>query len=454
MIQRGEIKDRLDATFFASSTWLDLSKYPLARIDTYFAIKDGDHSRLPSEEVTTAEKGVRYLRAQDLVEGEIISEDPIYVSYKYFSNIPRTHIRSGDFLFSIMASIGNSAIVPDNFPPATANRAVGILSPRTDARDLTKYLFYLFSTDLGMQLFTRIKKGGLQQRTNLSDIADLEFPLPPKDKREKLISVMDEARSRQRQKLARADELLYSFDDYLLTTLGLDRPIENNRNCFAVSFSKVNGRFDPYFYSPRFENILRMLSKINAVKLGKLVLFSDETWRAEKSLSSNFRYIEISDVNPKTGEAKWEEIPVKEAPSRARMVVKADDIIVSLTRPHHGSIAHLSERFDGCIASTGFAVIRQVSPQITKEYLWCILRGQFSLQQMLQRSSGGNYPAIIKSELAKIVIPVPDRSIQRSIVSEINHRREEARRLRIEAETEWQKAKQWFEEQLLGSEAL
>ena len=75
------------------------------------------------------------------------------------------------------------------------------------------------------------------------------------------------------------------------------------------------------------------------------------------------------------------------------MRTRTDDIIISLTRPHHGSIAHLSAEFDGCIASTGFAVLRSVDARIRRDYLWCILRTQLCPQQMLQRASGGNYPA-------------------------------------------------------------
>ena len=69
---------------------------------------------------------------------------------------------------------------------------------------------------------------------------------------------------------------------------------------------------------------------------------------------------------------------------------------------------------------------------------------------MLQRASGGNYPAITESELYKIRIPIPDEGTQLHIASEVRRRREEARRLRAEAKSGWQEAKRWFDEQLLG----
>ena len=51
------------------------------------------------------------------------------------------------------------------------------------------------------------------------------------------------------------------------------------------------------------------------------------------------------------------------------MKVQAEDIIVSLTRPHHGSIALLGAEFESCVASTGFAVIRDVVAHVRRDYL-------------------------------------------------------------------------------------
>ena len=69
---------------------------------------------------------------------------------------------------------------------------------------------------------------------------------------------------------------------------------------------------------------------------------------------------------------------------------------------------------------------------------------------MLQRSSGGNYPAIVSDELKKIVIPIPRIDIQRTICEEAERKQKQARELRREAEQEWSEAKARFEKELLG----
>ena len=293
-----------------------------------------------------------------------------------------------------------------------------------------------------------------QAGVNTKTLSSVRLPFPPKSEREQLIAAMATARAGRWAQLAEANALLAGIDDFLLDALGIAPPVEDTRRVFAVRGQLVANRIDPHFHSPDFARIGETLSQVHCEPLGKLATLSKETWNPRYHEQSTFRYVEISTVSPQTGEAHWNEVLTSEAPSRARMQVRADDIIVSLTRPHHGSIAHLGQEFDGCIASTGFAVIREVAEYISREYLWCALRAKFCLQQMRQRASGGNYPAITESELENVLIPIPDVETQGYVADEIRRRREEARRRRAEAEAGWEGAKRRFEVQLLGDASL
>jgi len=70
------------------------------------------------------------------------------------------------------------AVVPDNFEVATANRAVGILIPKNAELD-SHYLVALFNSPIGLRLIELSKRGGIQQRINLEDMANLKIPVPP-----------------------------------------------------------------------------------------------------------------------------------------------------------------------------------------------------------------------------------------------------------------------------------
>ena len=188
--------------------------------------------------------------------------------------------------------------------------------------------------------------------------------------------------------------------------------------CFVVWSNKVEGRFDPHFYKPDFSLLEKKLKKINHSTFGDVIKFSNEIWNGKDFFTEKFPYIEISEIDIHTGEIKdiiyYEK---SEAPSRAKMIVRNNDIIVSTTRPHRGAIAFIDNSKDGFIASTGFAVLRDLkNKEVDKNYLFYILRTSFILDQMLQRSSGGNYPAITAEELKKIIIPLPPIETQNKIV--------------------------------------
>ncbi len=86
------------------------------------------------------------------------------------------------------------------------------------------------------------------------------------------------------------------------------------------------------------------------------------------------------------------------------------------------------------VASSGFCVFRNLlSSDIDKRYLLWILTTDYALLQMLQRSSGGNYPAIAPDELAKIVIPIPDYSVQIKICEEVDNIIKQSDQLKNEA---------------------
>ena len=180
---------------------------------------------------------------------------------------------------------------------------------------------------------------------------------------------------------------------------------------------ETRNRLDPHFYHPRFEKLLSILRQNPHETLGNITKLCHHKWDPEEHQKDTFRYIEINSVSRVTGEASFSQVPVKEAPSRAQMMVRKDDIIVSLTRPHHGSIALINDDLDSCVASTGFAILREIKyPILNRTYLYSVLRSQLCLSQMLQRSSGGNYPAIGTDQLMRILIPIPKPNIQSYIV--------------------------------------
>jgi len=289
---------------------------------------------------------------------------------------------------------------------------------------------------------------------NAEELKRLEVPLPSLDIQRRLVAELDDARRRRDGALTDAGRLVASFEPWAIAQIGMVQTVPTFRNYYAVRRTSLSVRIDPFYYAPEFVEIEREVRSVAHAPLGDLVDFSNITWNPSEHPDTTFRYIEISGVDRRRGKAKASEVLVTDAPSRARMLVEPNDILVSLTRPHHGSIALLDEGHRGCIASTGFAVIRHVdSTRIDRRFLWATLRLSICLKQMLRRASGGNYPAITQDELANVLIPVPTKPIQQAILKEIMRRSDEADRLESHAESTWDEARTRFEQQLLRMNA-
>ncbi len=109
---------------------------------------------------------------------------------------------------------------------------------------------------------------------------------------------------------------------------------------------------------------------------------------------------------------------VSQAPSRAKMKTQQGDIAISTTRPHRGAIVEIQS--DKIIASTGFSIIRNLDESINKKWFLHVLLSRIVLKQMLQRSSGGNYPAIIEDEIRNICIPLVNPPTQNRMAESID----------------------------------
>lgn len=132
-----------------------------------------------------------------------------------------------------------------------------------------------------------------------------------------------------------------------------------------------------------------------------------------------FKYIDISCIDVRTGLLNnHQDLLGEEAPSRARKVVSAFDIIISTCRPTRGAIAVVPIDYHNEIASTGFSVLT-AKDDINPFYLFFALRLGSTLEQFRKFSTGSSYPAILDEDVLKTLIPVPSIEEQDRIAKEV-----------------------------------
>lgn len=131
-------------------------------------------------------------------------------------------------------------------------------------------------------------------------------------------------------------------------------------------------------------------------------------------------YIEIGNVSIYKGIKKTEVYKYSEAPSRAKRIVKTNDVIISTVRTYLKAITKISEKFNNYIASTGFAVL--TSKKISHQFLSLIAQSDCFIDDIISKSVGVSYPAINASVIMNISIPFPDEAEQILIYEDVEKR--------------------------------
>jgi type I restriction enzyme S subunit len=124
-------------------------------------------------------------------------------------------------------------------------------------------------------------------------------------------------------------------------------------------------------------------------------------------------YTDISSVGTRTVEIP-SKLETKDAPGRARRVLRKGDTVISSVRPNRRSFFYFNEEWTNAIASTGFAVL---SPKNfdDAEYLHAVLTSENAVKIYEAICEGGAYPAFNPSRLNEIRIPWPPHSVRREL---------------------------------------
>ena len=179
------------------------------------------------------------------------------------------------------------------------------------------------------------------------------------------------------------------------------------------------------------------------VELGSICDINNETMKQNQFTQIN--YIDISSVK----EGKINDIKVfdNNFPSRAKRIVRKDDILYSTVRPNLKCYTFMNDCIPNCVATTGFAVIRLKNVSNSR-FIYYTLMDDRVTQYLIDNSSGTSYPAVNPGAFEKIKIKVPKNS---KLITSMNSIFQEIEALQTEIKTADELYKQYIQE--LGNEA-
>lgn len=129
-----------------------------------------------------------------------------------------------------------------------------------------------------------------------------------------------------------------------------------------------------------------------------------------------FKYIDVSGIDRSSLKIiEYNKFKGREAPSRARKIVKKNDVIIATVRPTLKRIALVGEEFDNEICSTAFCVLRAKPQELNYEYLYYTIQRKEFIDNLGKIQRGASYPAVTDSDVKNQQILVPPFSEQYKI---------------------------------------
>ena len=464
-LQRGSLAGRLDSWFYHPqyellNARLDAAPIEKIALGELLVSIAGGATPSRSDASLYADSGVKFFRILNVGDGEILDQDLKYITDAVHKDeLGRSQLAAGDVLMTITGRVGSAAVVGTEHLPANINQHIARL--RIDKkRCRPEFLSEWLNCPAGLELSNRFVSGGTRAALDYGAIRNLRLPLPASfETQDKLLATMDAARAKRKAKLAEADVLLAGIDDFLLDGLGITLPSEDSRRVFAINRGDLTGlSLGPSHYAPELRNYLKILCNHPAYTkpLSSYVDVNPSLDISRMDAEAVVGFIPMQAVSDgATGEYTVTSRPLKEVSKGYTPFINGDILWAKITPcMQNGKSCILDGLPNGVgFGSTEFHVLRVRAAGISKEFVIEFV-SQASLRRVATYAFTGSagqqrVPATFLEDL-----PFPELSEgrQNEIVALMKAARDDARRLRAEAEAGWQAAKDWFEDQLLGPE--
>lgn len=162
----------------------------------------------------------------------------------------------------------------------------------------------------------------------------------------------------------------------------------------------------------------------------------------------DFEYIDVSSVSNTTFRIEsTQHLKGKEAPSRARRLVRSKDVLFATIRPTLQRIAVVPDSLDGQVCSTGYFVLRPTAA-IDPRFVFYYLFTKPFRDQMEGLQKGASYPAVNDSDVRAQLIAFPSIEEQKRIVGVLDEAFEGIAVAKANAEKNLQNARTLFESHL------
>jgi len=367
------------------------------------------------------EEGIPLIRVADLNDWFVRDDDLVFIDNSLSQKMKRYQVIEGDIVVSQRGTIAMFSKVTNRFP--RWNISANLISiKKSDAIDFDYLLAFLNSSYGINQLYRRLS-GQVQPKITTDDVKQILIYVPD-PKKQKEVALLIKSAWQEGQK----SKSLYSqAENLLLEELGLkDFKVEDDL-FYIVNLSETKSahRADAEYFQPKYEKLIERIKKYGAEPLLKVVENVPARFNPKSQPTKVFRYAELSNITSSIGTIDgFSEVSGEEAPSRAKRLLKANDVIISSVEGSLEKVALVGKDQEGYLASNGFFQFR--SKNILPEVLLVLAKSIVFQMQLEKQCAGTILTAVPKEAIQNILIPILPKPTQQKI-ADLVHKSHEAR---------------------------
>lgn len=456
-IRRGDIKSRFDVKYALFCHHIFDTSSKTVSLGS-LCLEEPCYGTSSSAIERTSEDQPKYIRITDFDDYGIESNH----EYMTVESYAEKHLlKSGDILFARTGGTVGKTYYYDG----SIGRAIFAgycIRFRFDAgKVVPKFIYWMTKTKGYTAWASGIQRPSGQPNINKEEYKSFEIFLPGMARQQELVGILDRAEEERKEKLRQANELLAGNSMCLLSKLGLkfDSSTET-KIVYVLPLGALNGRIDADYYSPQFTHFRKQIEELpfDTVSIGDISEKITTGFAAGKqdqadNLPDEQRVPQLRPFSI-TPEGELSFNTMKYIP-KSRL--KSDDYCkkneVLFNNTNSPDLVGKTTVFDSDVLCTVSNHMTRITLKagINPYYVAAFFNVLLSIGYWKLLCTNFNNQAGVNTETLKSVrIPLPEKEIQDQIVSEIMWRRSTANRLRNEAESEWQAAKEQFEKELLG----
>jgi type I restriction enzyme, S subunit len=321
-----------------------------------------------------------------------------FITQEHFRKLRSCELIPGDFIISMMGTIGQSMILPRNIQPGIMDSH--LLRIRLDeAKVFPNYFEHIFSSSISLNQVKKLSVGGIMDGLSSKIVKRVQYPFPPTLTEQKAIA----------EALSDVDELIANLYKLIVKK----KAIKQGAMQQLLTPPNKGGKRLPGF-SGEWEEINLGESATLKARIGWQGLTTDE-------YLSTGKYYLITGTDFKNGFIDWDNCVFVEKDRYVQdknIQVAPDDVLVTKDGTI-GKVAFIDKINMPTTLNSGVFVIRPIRQSYHPRYFYYILMSEHFRDFLGKLTAGSTISHLYQKDFVNYTFPAPKNIDEQEAISEI-----------------------------------